>query len=178
MKCHPSKWLPKTERKVGGTNIYSVLDFPGTIAAQRNKKVVQKKVTPKQADYLLTEASASFPDIVSLNSMGVKKMKDRTRKIKLCLCPQDLPPSLSPTAAGHESHAVWPPRPNSWSRLCFSGKGDTLFNFDCQHFFGEKKDMKKIKLELSHWRSFFSKSQSFPLNYYHLSYFQVADEGQ
>lgn len=78
--------------------------------------MVQKKrikVTPKQVVRLLAEVSVIFTDIVTLNSIEVKTVKHRTRKIKICLCPQDLPAFPLPKTRGYESHTPGPPSPSS-----------------------------------------------------------------
>lgn len=101
--------------------------------------------------------SAIFPGIVTLNSVEAKTLKHRIKKIKKCLCPQDLPPFPLPTTAGYESYAVGPPSPNSWSLLHFPGKGDTLFNFICQHVMAERKAMQKSSQSFPSDEAFYKK---------------------
>lgn len=126
---------------------------------QKKKK---KKVTPKQVVHLLAEVSVIFTDIVTLNSTEVKKEKHRTRKIKICLCLQDLLAFPLQKTPGYESHTAGPPSPSSWSLLCFPGKGELLFKFlsICRR---GKESHAKITSELSQWWSFFYKKQMFSL---------------
>lgn len=80
MKCCSSKWLPKRKRKVCGTNIYDILDFPGTIAEQRNKKVVKKKNYSKASWLLANKSISKFSWYTHFEQYGGKKDETQDKK--------------------------------------------------------------------------------------------------
>lgn len=158
--------------------MYSILDFPGTIAEQRNKKVVQKrkKVTPKQVVCLLTEVSAFFFWHSHFEQYRSKNSKAHDKK--------DQTVSMSPRSSSlsfTNNRRIWitctrATKPQQLISALLSRRRS--FQLSLSTCRGGKESHAKIKSELSQWWSFFTKSKCFPLNYYHLTYFHVAAEGQ